>query len=220
MELDELKAAWQVMEQRLDEREARSLTLLRETRLARTRGALQGLAWGQVLQLAIWIAVLAVTVRFWLQHRATTHLLVFGLVLHAYAVLTLLQSVRQLLLLAQVDYAAPVVVLQRQLALLRRARLRNQLWLGLPWWMMWVVATVVGMQWLGGVDLYAAKPAWVHAALAFGALGMVLTLWLPRAFAHTPRGSRFLQRRLDDLAGRSLVRATQQLDELARFSRE
>ncbi|MCI0574312.1 MAG: hypothetical protein L0Y66_26575 [Myxococcaceae bacterium] len=56
--------------------------------------------------------------------------------------------------------------------------------------------------------------------LAIGVVGMALTLWLPRVFAHTPRGSRFLQAMLDDLAGRSLVRATRQLDELARFSRE
>jgi hypothetical protein len=220
MELDELKAAWQVLERRLDESEARNLTLLRETKLEKTRRAMQALAWGQVLQVALWIAVLAVVVRFWIAHRGTPHLLTFGLVLHAYAVLTLVLSVRQLVLLAHVDYAAPVVVLQRQLGLLRRARLQSQLWLGLPWWMLWVVATVVGAQWLWGVDLYAPAPGWVHGALAVGALGMVLTLWLPRAFAHTPRGSRFLQRRLDDLAGRSLVRATQQLDELARFSRE
>jgi hypothetical protein len=220
MELDELKQGWKALEQRLDESEARHLALVREAKLERARGALRTLAWGQVLRMVLWVAVTVVVARFWVEHRATPHLLLFGLVLHAYAALTLAASVRQLVLIAHVDYAAPVVVLQRQLALLRRARLSDQLWLGLPWWLLWVVATVVGTKWLTGVDVYAPAPRWVHAALALGAVGMVLTLWLPRAFAHTPRGARFLQRRLDDLAGRTLVRATQQLDELARFSRE
>ena len=219
-ELAELKGAWRELERRLEDSEARQVALAREARVQRTRGTLRNLAWGQALQVALWLAVTVVVARFWVQHRATPHLLVFGLVLHAYGVLTIVLSVRQLLLLSQVDYAAPVVVLQRQLALLRRVRLQAQLWLGLPWWMLWVVATVVGTKWLRGVDLYAPAPGWVHAALALGALGMVLTLWLPRRFAHTPGGARFLQRRLDDLAGRSLVRATQQLDEVARFGRE
>jgi len=86
--------------------------------------------------------------------------------------------------------------------------------------LIWLVATIVGTQYFFGIDIYSPSPAWVYLTLAIGVVGMVLTLWLPRRFAHTERGSRFIARMLDDLAGRSLVRATRQLDEIARFGRE
>jgi hypothetical protein len=140
--------------------------------------------------------------------------------MHVYAVAAIVLAVRQVLQIATVDYAAPVVELQRHLACLRRTRVHDQMWLGLPWWMLWVVATVIGAKWLRGIDIYEPSPTWIYVALGIGAVGIVLTLWLPRVIGRTPSGSKLVQRLLDDLAGRSLVRATRRIDEIASFSKE
>jgi hypothetical protein len=220
MELDELKSAWHEIERRLDASDALAGQLLRERKLDKTRSTLRRIAWGQTLQIAIWIGIISIVGPFWIQYRATLHFLVAGLVMHLYGVVTIVLSVRQLLLIANVNYGKPVVELQAQIACLRRARVQDQLWLGLPWWILWVVATIIGAQRWWGVDIYAPAPLWVWVTVAIGVVGIVLTLWLPRVFANTPRGSRFLQDTLDNLAGRSLVRAARQLDEIAQFSRE
>jgi hypothetical protein len=220
MELDELKTAWRDLERRLDENNALTWQLLREKRLDKTRGALRRIAWGQSLQIVIWIGIISIVAPFWIQYRSTPHFLVAGLVMHLYGIATIVLSVRQLALIANVNYGKPVVDLQKQIACLRRTRVQDQLWLGLPWWILWLVATMIGAQrWLG-LDIYAPAPAWIWINIVVGIVGIVLTLWLPRVFANTPRGSRFLHNTLDNLAGHSLVRAARQLDEIAQFSRE
>lgn len=220
MELDDLKTAWRDLERRLDESEAAARALRRDIELDRTRSALRRMSWGQAIMAAIWVGVTVIVAPFWVEHRAIPHLLVAGLALHLYAILGIISSVVQIAWLARIDYAAPVVALQRRLATLRQVRIWSQLILGLPMWVLWVVATMVGAKWLLDLDLYAAAPGWIHVSLLVGLVGIVLSLWLPRRMGQTPRGSRFIQRVLDDLAGRSLVRVTRELDELARFSRE
>ena len=220
MELDDLKTAWRDLERRLDESEATARALQRDIKMDRARTALRRMSWGQAVLAAIWIAVAVIVARFWIEQRATPHLLIAGLALHLYAVLGIISSAVQMAWIAGIDYAAPVVTLQRKLATLRRARLCSQLVLGLPMWVLWVVATMVGAKWLLDIDLYAESPGWIHVCAAIGIVGIVLTLWLPRRLVRTPRGSRFVQRMVDDLTGRSLVRVTGELDEIARFSRE
>ncbi|MGH7564957.1 MAG: hypothetical protein ACREK5_11130, partial [Gemmatimonadota bacterium] len=141
MELDELKTAWTRMEQRLDDAEALVLRDLRERKVDKSRSALRRVGWGQVAQILIWIAVVAVVAPFWIEHRETPHLLVAGLVLHAYGVITICRSVLQVLLIGRIDYSAPVLTIQRQLAQLHRFRIRATMFLGLPWWLLWVPCT-------------------------------------------------------------------------------
>ena len=50
MELDELKAAWQVLGDRLERQEAIQWQLLRDRKLDRVRASVRPLVWGQALQ--------------------------------------------------------------------------------------------------------------------------------------------------------------------------
>ncbi len=220
MELDELRTAWTQIEGRLDSAEALVLRDIRERKLDKSRSAIRRVGWGQITQILIWIAVIVVVAPFWIEHRETTHLLVAGLVLHAYGVITICLSVLQVLMIGRIDYSAPVLTIQRQLAQLHRFRVRTTMFLGLPWWVLWIPSTMVGAMWLFGIDLYAESPGWIRVSLAVGAAGMLLTVWLARRFADHPPASGTLRRMMDDMAGCSLPRAARQLDELARFERE
>jgi hypothetical protein len=220
MELDDLKQAWRDLERRLDQSEAASRALRRDIKMDRARSTLRRLSWGQAFAAAMWLAAAVLAARFWTEHRGTLHLLLAGLAVHVYAIAGIISGIVQMSWIARIDYAAPVVALQRKLATLRRVRIWSQLVLGLPMWLLWVVITMVGAKWLLDIDLYALSPGWIHVSLLVGVVGIALSLWLPRRLALSPRGSRFVQRVLDDLAGRSLVRVTRELDELARFTGE
>lgn len=220
MELDELKLAWRSMEQRLDAAGQLGLQLYREDRTDRVRKTLRWLMAGQALQIAIWIAVVMVVAPFWIEHRAVPHLLVFGLVLHAYAVATIVGSALQLCVVARIDYSSPVLALQRRLTQLRTLRIWSTLLLGLPWWLLWTVGFVVGVKHWMGIDLYATAPRLVWANLAFGLAALAASVWFARHIARRARESGQPARFADDLAGHSLRRAIGQLGELARFERE
>ena len=55
--------------------------------------------------------------------------------------------------------------------------------------------------------------------MGIGVAGLVLSLWAARRFAERPPQSPML-RRIDNPAGRSLVRALRQLDEIGRLERD
>ncbi len=221
MELDDLKTAWQTLGRQLERHDAIHLTAVRTIRLQGTRGTLRRLMVGQAAQIAIWVTLIALVIApFWVEHRATTHLLVLGLVLHAYAVLTIIVSVMQLLLMARIDLAGPVLTIQQRLVQLRALRIRLNLLLTLPWWPLWVVALVVGVQRWMGVDLYAAATGWFYATLAVGIVALVATVAIARRLAARALRMGRPAPMADDLAGHSLRRAIVGLEDLASFERE
>ena len=79
---------------------------------------------------------------------------------------------------------------------------------------------MVGAEWWLGVDLYAQSPGWIQVAMGIGVAGLVLSVWAARRCAERPPRSPMLRGIVDDLAGRSLVRAIRHLDEIVRFERE
>lgn len=210
MDLEEMKQAWTQLQARVErlegiERGGRVRAALRGTR---RRDWIAIVAWGV---LAVWAG------SFWFDHRAVLHLVVSGLALHVYAIAAIVFGSIQLRALAAIDYGAPIITLQRQLAGLARLRARCSLALGLPWWLLWVPCMIAGMTWLTGVDFY--DPAWAWSSLGIGALGLVVSLVAARRFAARPVRSPTLRRMIDGLSGRNLARAVRELDEIDEFAR-
>lgn len=220
MELDELKAAWNNMDTRMSGIEALALHDFKARRFDKVRTVLRWIGVGQTIQILIWGFVVATVAPFWIEHRTTTHLLLFGLSLHLYGIITICASVVQLALIARIDYANPVLRIQRQLAQLRRLRIATTVCLSLPWFALWLIATLVGAQWLFGIDLYALAPGWINMTLLVGALGMVLSGWQAWRWTKNPPTSGIFKNLINDMAGYGFNRATRQLDEIARFERE
>jgi hypothetical protein len=208
MDLDELKQAWAHMQVRVDRLE---LAAARR----QSRGALRGTWLRLWAAQAVWVALVVASAAFWSQHLDRLPLVVAGLSLHVYGVVAIVLGGLQLHALAAVDYSEPIVMLQARLAALIRLRARCSLALGLPWWFLWLPCMIVGLTALTGVEFY--DPLWAWLSLAVGALGLAATVLIARLIAaRTPPG-RGLHRMIDELAGRGLVRAAREVDEVARF---
>lgn len=193
MEHDDLKAAWQSLEARMARSDRVQLALLRETRMTRVRGHLRMLKLGHWLQCALGLGLIALGVACWTRNTDIPGLLAAGLALHAFGVLNILGATLTLVLAARVDYSAPVLMIQRQLAALLRAYALNSTVCGLPWWIMWL-PVVVAFAGLGDVPRGAGTPAWIIWSLAISAVGLAAT-WryghrhrqrLPRTGAEGP----------------------------------
>ena len=219
MELDELKSAWQILDRRMDQQYALNLDIHRQGKTDRARSSLRPLFWGQIVQIFFGVVLVAMGVSFWSTHREVTHLLVVGISIHVYGVLCIIAAGLTLAMIRRVDYAAPVVAIQKQLAQLRRFYVISGLVLGLSWWWLWVPVVMLLAQTYLGADLYLRIPEFVWWNLAAGTVGAFASWWFI-GWARHPRRPRLAKAVDDSLTGSSLQRAQKVLDEIKRFERD
>jgi hypothetical protein len=215
MELDDLKHAWQTLDRRLRQQNALGFQLLKSSRTDSARRGLRPLAWGQALQMLIGAAGMLVFAPYWVRHLHEPALLASGLVLHAYCLGLVIVGAVVEARIAAIDYAEPVLAIQRRLLALRRAYVIGGMVVGLPWWFIYVPLLVV----LGDGRMLEDAPGVALIQLAIGAIGLLGTWWFHR-WANRPERAAF-GRKLDDAAaGGSIRRAQAALDELAAFERD
>lgn len=215
MELDDLKTAWQALDARLARQERLQLELLAGQRSDRARRNLRPLFVGMALQALLGIGLVVLGVACWRQNTGVPGLFVAGIALHAFGVLHVAFAGIVAGLAATVDYASPVLAIQKRLRLMLRMQVLNSNACGLPWWIMWVVV-VVGVAGLSGGHADGVTPAWIWTSLAIGAVGLAGTwLWSARAMRR-PGG---LYGRVDDGAN-GIRRNLRMFDDVERFERD
>ncbi|HQZ38254.1 MAG TPA: hypothetical protein PLH72_04370 [Vicinamibacterales bacterium] len=217
-ELDDLKAAWQSLDRQLERQNQLAWEQVKDRRLDTARAGLRPLYWGQAIQIGCGVLIVLLGVAAWSRGDRTNAVLVSGLILHVYGVLAIVAAGRMLSLMSRIDYAAPVVAIQRQMAELRRFYALSGMALGLAWWLLWV-PFVMALAGLGGADVFASAPLMVYIGTAGGIVGLFLTWWFHRWSRHPSRQglARFME---DAVTGRSLRRARAALDEIRRFEQE
>ena len=215
METDDIKSAWQSLDQRLQRQHALELHRFRDEKLRRMRSGLRPLFWGQCLQILFGAAIAALAGALWSTYPRAAAVIVAGVLVHAYGIACIIGAGATLGAMAKIDNAAPVLDLQKQLARVRKAYVIGAMVLGIPWWLLWVPLVMV-LAGLAGVDAFARAPGFVFASLAVGVLGMLGTWWIHR-WSRRPGRADALE---DALSGASLRRARAQLEELGRFERD
>ena len=215
MELDDFKSAWQALDARLSRQDRLQLELLRERKLDNARRGLRSLVFGQWLQLLLGVGITVLGVACWSRNLDVPALFASGVLLHAFGVITAAMAGLTLGLVAMIDYSAPVVVIQKQMARLLRFHTVNSNVCGLPWWIMWVIV-VLGFAGLGDVDRSLPTPAWIWLSLAVGIAGLLGTwAWTAWRARRGPLPDRDMADGCDGIRrGRRL------LDEIARFEQE
>ena len=184
MEPDDLKAAWQSLEARMARSDQVQLALLRETRLARAKDQLRPLKVGHWLQASLGLGLIVLGVACWTRNMEVAGLRVAGIAVHVFGVLTILGATATLVLAGRIDYDAPVLRIQRQLAALLRVHALNAGLCAAPWWIMWL-PVVVAFAGLGETPATADTPAWIIWSLVIGGVGLAAT-WL-HAWRHRGR---------------------------------
>lgn len=221
MELDEMKQAWQALDRRLAKQQALDLELYRDRRMDRLRQRLRPLAWWTMAQIPLGVALMLWGIRFWSTHIGDARSVACGMVMQLFGLLSVMFPGRTLAMVLRIDYAAPVLEIQRRLADLRAWRVKVEapvsavigslIWI--PALLMLAQSQVDGLGW----NLWDhARPGLVRwlvlsvlvslgaVALAYGVLRWLgLHRWLA-----------------NHLAGASVQRAEAELDAVLRFERE
>ena len=215
MELDDFKAAWQVLDARLAKQGALQFELLREQKLQQARRNLRPLLIGMLLQGLLGVFLVLLGIGCWKQNLDVPGLLAAGIALHAFGVLHIALAGIVSGLALSLDYAAPVLAIQKRLRLLLRLQVFNSNACGAPWWVMWVVV-VIGFAGLSPDPPSGPTPLWIQISLVIGVVGTLGTwLWAARAARKPDR----LYQCMDDGAD-GIRRNLRLVDDLERFERD
>lgn len=218
MNLEEMQLVWKQLDSRLERQELIVRMELRDRRLNRARLGLRPLFWGQVLQILFGVLVILLAVAHWTAFRYTPHQLAAGVIVHVYGVLTIILGGITLGRMSQIDYAAPVATIQKQLASLRCMYVRSGMVVGLSWWIIWVPFMMVVFGLLGA-DFYSNAPFAIYLGLGIGVVGLLAT-WIFHRWAHHPNRPRLAKWLDESVAGGSLTKARKIVDEVAQFEQE
>lgn len=215
-DLDELKLAWRELSQKFDRQNALVFARLIEDKLTDFRSGLRPLIVGQVLQLVIGAIITGFAAEFWIAHIHKVPLLVSGLFLHAYGIMFIAFAVRDLALISGMEYSAPVLTIQKQLAQLRGWHIRAAVWYAMTSSVVWLPGMLIALHYLGG-DMLFDKPhkyVWlVSSAVVCFAVNYAL-VFLARSSGRCGAALR------NSWIGRTVNRAQETLDEIAQFERE
>jgi len=214
--LDDLKTAWQELNQRLERQTALTVQQLKENKLMRFRSGLRPLVIGQMLQLMVGVVITVVSAQFWVNHIRAPHLLISGLLLHLYGIMFIGFAVRDLILIRQMDYAAPIVIIQKQLAQLRSWHVRTAIWLGMIGSVIWLPVFIILLNWLG-VDVWITQPRTLYWLCG----SVLVCLAVSYGLVLLSRSSKKCGRALaSSWIGQSINRADRVLREIEDFERE
>ena len=216
--LDDLKTAWQALDRKLERQHTLALHQSRQAKVANLRGGFRPLVIGQVIQAAIGLMLALFAGSFWFDHIGRPHLMVYGLVLHAFAVMMMAFGIRDLVLIHSVDYDRPVLAIQKQLAELRAWRLREGFWFAAVGCLIWVPGLLI-VFYLMGADLWVDKPEVVYWNVASGFICLGIAYGMLR-WSRRPGQERLAKYLQESSVGKSVTRAQEMLAEIERFERD
>jgi hypothetical protein len=183
MDLDELKSAWQALEQRVSADVKLNRELLTELKLRKARNAIGWLTCLPALELVLALLIASATGRFLFTHFFEAKFAIAGVVLHAAVVLYIAMTIRQIALLWGADMSGPVTAIQRALTAYGAARMRATKWVLILSPLLWgPLLIVVAKGWLG-LDVYRLfGVVWVAVNVGIGIAMVPLLIWVSRRF--------------------------------------
>ncbi len=219
MELDELKTAWQQMDQELQKQQRITAALVAERTALLVETSLKPLFRWQVFQILVGIVFISMGSSFWVDHLGETVLFASGVIVHIYGIALIANAAWVITRIKTIDYGASVTELQKRVAKLEKSYVISGWILGLPWWFMWLPVAIVLLTSLG-VDI-TRVPAenWLPINLVICAVGAALTLcWYAWARRSKKPGVRERLERSE--RGASIENARRAIADVERFERE
>lgn len=216
MEFDDMKAAWQTLDRRIEQQHALNLQLFRDSRSDKARTGLRPLYWGQVAQIFYGVLMILLGVSVWRSHSEIPQLFVSGIIVHVYGVVAIMLAGITLGMIRRLDYSAPVLAIQKQIAQLRSFYVRSGMIVGLSWWLFWIPFVACFFAWLAGVDVFANMGGAIGWSAGVGVAGLLAT-WGFHRWAERSGHVRWVKAMNDNMGGSSLRKVQALLDEIKRF---
>jgi hypothetical protein len=217
-DLDEMKEVWTAHDEKLDQSIRLNRELLNSATLSKAQSATQRMSWALGLEAVIWFVVIVSLGSFISHHVGALRLSLSAAALDIYAIAMLAATIRQIVALRKIDYSRPVTAIQKQLEMLRVLRIRITQRALLGGTVVWAPFLIVAARAFLGLDI--VNSLWLWGNVAFGLCLIPLAVWLSKVFGERMGRFPFIQRVMNDLAGRNLNAASEFVSRLSGFEAE
>jgi hypothetical protein len=218
LDLDEMRQTWAEQDRKLEESIRLNKQLLTAAHLNGARSALQRLTFSLSLGAVVWLAIVAAVGNFTYDHVTMVRLALPAVALDLFAIGMLSATVAQIAGVRRIDYGKPIATIQRRLESLRVLRIRTAQWGLLAGTVVWAPFLIVASKALLGVEGFSVP--WLWTNLVFGLSLIPLAIWLSKKFGDRMGQFPFVQRLMNDIAGRNLNEATGFLATVSEFEHE
>ena len=220
MELDDLKQGLARLDRRLEEQMTLRVAQVRRDNRNRLEDGLRPCARAQNWLIVSGAVTALAGVATW--HGTMDHPggpFVSGVIFHIYGIAQIIFGAVTKALIARIDWAGPVLGIQRRLAEVRKAHVLAGLTIGLSWCVLWVPAMILLFQLLFGVDIYAPAPS-IWLWLGAGGVATMAAAWLAHRWTRATGRTRINAAVDSVFTGEHLQRARAELDAIQRFERD
>ena len=187
------------------------LLLTRRELMQRVKQALRPLFYGQLFQILIGIATIALGAQCWASNTQIPHRLTCGLIVHVYGVLLIIIAANVLVRIKRIDDSKPIEDVRHRVDDVKHFYLRFGSIIGFPWWLMWIPFAVTM-----GFDV-VLHPNSLYPGLIVGAIGLLCCFWLYRKVHQAPSSNVNQDKARsfrDAFAGKSLAKAYLAISEI------
>jgi hypothetical protein len=227
VQLEELQQQWNRLDQKVERALSLETELVRRVIVQPARTRVQRQAFWPAIDIALCVGGILLIALFDRNHRHDWRAMAPAGVATLSLIALFATSVRQLQLVAEIDWTRPVAEIQRALERLRLAKIRQFKWVILLAPLVGFCGLVVALQWLitwasagqhGMFDKFEHR--WIVANYVFGVLFIPLGYTIARMLAARCGHHRWWQSVLDDISGKSLKSAAADIDRWARLQRD
>ena len=176
-DINDIQKAWKNHEQKLEKSWTINLDLLRKINIKSAQSKMNTLIWMNALTLIFYQVVMWFCVFFTLSHRDNLSYLITGIVLIIWSAVISFGAIKQLKLIIEIDYSAPVTVVQKQLQKVKLAIL-HFLRMALMILPFYVVFPTILFEKISGINfIEIMDPVWI---IVQPLVLLIPTIWIYR----------------------------------------
>jgi hypothetical protein len=220
-DLDQFRAKWAQYDQKLDGLIRVNHRLLTEMRLKPVRRAMRWLRVPLIIETLFALVTVVLLGNFIADNVGAVRFALPAAVLDLFALASLINLIRQIVITGQIDYGQPIASIQKRLEALRLLRIRYVQGLFLIAVLTWPLLCIVGFKVLFGLDAYKIfDSTWIWANVGVGLAVIPLAIWLSKTFGGRLSGSPVMRYVVRTISGSSLNAAADTLAKISEFEDE
>ncbi len=220
MEMEDILNHWKTYDAKLDQSLHLNKNILRAIKTDKAKSSMQRLMIARSIEAAIFGFFMVALWIFMFNRLANPEFIIAAGVLLVFCIIGFAGSLKQIVLISQIDYADSVVGIQKKIEQItaHNLQLTRLSMLSLPFYTAYIM---IGFELFFGVNLYTqGNPHWWIGQFIFSIAMIPLTIWLYRKISSRNMHLKWVRSFTNGLGGAALTKSLQFLKEVEAFEKQ